>query len=379
MTEAVKKAAGGIRQQATDVITSQLRQLVVALGERAASNVADRIGGLTSKLSDIAEGKGAPGQVAALAGAKASAEGKSPTGSVLKAGLAGAKAKISNAIGLGGGGGGGGGGKKIKVINIIEHADVGLPLRVAYDQWTQFADFPSFMKKVESVDQESDEKTNWKAQVFWSHRTWEATIVEQIPDDHIVWKSKGAKGYVDGSISFHELAPSLTRIIMVLEYHPQGLFERTGNIWRAQGRRARLELKHFVRHAMTHTLIEQDDLEGWRGEIRDSQVVKSHEDAMREEQEQDQQRDEQEQDEQRDEQAQDEQRDEQEQDQDEQPQDQDEEAEDEPEAEADENDESDAEEDEEEETPRPARRPPARPRSERPRPARSSTPRRARQ
>jgi uncharacterized membrane protein len=367
MTETVKKATSGIRQQATDVITTELRHLVVAMGERAASNVVDRIGGLTNKLSDLAEGKGAPGQVAALAGAKASAEGKSPMGSALKAGLAGAKAKITNAIGLGGGGGGGGG-KKIKVINIVEHADVGVPVRVAYDQWTQFADFPSFMKKVESVDQESDEKANWKAQVFWSHRTWEATIVEQIPDEHIVWKSKGAKGYVDGSVSFHELAPSLTRILMVLEYHPQGLFERTGNIWRAQGRRARLELKHFVRHAMTHTLIEQDDLEGWRGEIRDSQVVKSHEDAMREEQEGQQD-------------------DEQRQDQDEQPQDQNDEAEDQAEDQAEDEAEDEAEEpeepeeeeeEEEEETRPPASRRPARPRSERPRPART-TPRRARQ
>ena len=65
---------------------------------------------------------------------------------------------------------------------ISENIDVGLPLRTTYNQWTQFGDFPGFMKKVESVDQESDEKMNWKAQVFWSHRTWEATIIEQVPD-----------------------------------------------------------------------------------------------------------------------------------------------------------------------------------------------------
>lgn len=290
MTDTVEKAAtSGIRKQATDVLTTELRSLVAAMGEHAANRVADRVGGLTNRLTDLAEGRGKPGEVAAMAGAKAMAAGKSPASSGLKAGLAGAKAKIKNVFGFGGGGGsgGGGGGKKIKVTNIVESADVGVPVRVAYDQWTQFSDFPNFMKKVESVEQEADEKTNWKAQVFWSHRTWEATIVEQVPDQHITWRSKGPKGSVDGTVSFHELAPDLTRIMLVLEYHPQGLFERTGNMWRAQGRRARLELKHFVRHVMTHTLIEQDELEGWRGEIRDSQVVRSHEDAIQAEQDED--------------------------------------------------------------------------------------------
>jgi len=69
----------------------------------------------------------------------------------------------------------------------------------------------------------------------------------------------------------------------VLEYYPQGLFERTGNIWRAQGRRARLEFQHFKRHAMTNVLIRQEEVEGWRGEIRDSEVVKTHEEALEEE------------------------------------------------------------------------------------------------
>jgi hypothetical protein len=112
---------------------------------------------------------------------------------------------------------------------------------------------------------------------------WEAKVVEQVPDDHIIWRSKGAKGHVDGAVSFSELAPNLTRICLVMEYHPQGLFERTGNLWRAQGRRARLELKHFRRHVMAHALLQPDEIEGWRGEIRDGEVVKSHEEALEEE------------------------------------------------------------------------------------------------
>ena len=183
-----------------------------------------------------------------------------------------------------GGGGGSGGAKKLKMTSIVEGLDVGLPLRTTYDTWTQFADFPSFMKKVETVEQESDEKTNWTAKVFWSRRTWEATIIEQVPDSHIVWRSTGAKGHVDGAVSFTALGPNLTRVLLVLEYWPKGLFERTGNLWRAQGRRARLEFKHFRRHAMTNVLLRQEEIEGWRGEIRDSEVVKTHEEALEEEQ-----------------------------------------------------------------------------------------------
>lgn len=71
---------------------------------------------------------------------------------------------------------------------------------------------------------------------------------------------------------------------MVLEYHPGGFFEKTANLWRAVGRRARLELKHFQRHVMTESLLHPDDIEGWHGEIRDKQVVKDDETARREEQ-----------------------------------------------------------------------------------------------
>lgn len=304
MTDQVKApAGGGLGKQAADMLAAELRNLLAALGERAVRGAAGRIQGLTGRLTKVAtpgsgpaselasalggdtrgdteeEAEG-PGEAAAVSAVRSLAQGKSPMRAAWGAGVAGVKAKFKQMFGKGGKGGKK---KKLKVTNILETADVGVPLRVAYDQWTQFADFPSFMKKVENVEQQSAEKVNWKAHIFWSHRTWESTIVEQVPDQHIVWRSKGAKGSVDGTVSFHELAPELTRILLVLEYHPQGLFERTGNIWRAQGRRARLEFKHFVRHVMTTTILEQDQLEGWRGEIRDSQVVRSHEEAMEQE------------------------------------------------------------------------------------------------
>jgi uncharacterized membrane protein len=264
-----------------DQLRDAVTDLMAAVAERGVTMVSEKVEDLTARLTDYAE-HGGPSLRAALTGGKALAEGKSPVKAALEAGLAGAKEKVKQALGAGAGGGGG---MKVKVTNIVEQLDVGVPVRVAYDQWTQFQDFPSFTKKVNSVEQVSEEKVTWKAQVFLSHRSWEATIIEQIPDTRIVWRSQGAKGHVDGTVTFHELTPDLTRILLVLEYHPQGLFERTGNLWRAQGRRARLELKHFARHVMTRTILEQDDLEGWRGEIRDSEVVRSHEDALAEEEE----------------------------------------------------------------------------------------------
>jgi uncharacterized membrane protein len=279
---------GNLADKARDQLGAELRNLASAIGERATHLVTERITGATGRLSEYAKQGGGPGRVAAATGVQKLAEGTSPVKAMFHAGLAGGKEKVMSAFGgggKGGKGGKGGGGKKLKVTNIVEQIEVGVPVRVAYNQWTTFGDFPSFMKKVEQADCESDEKMTWKAQVFWSHRSWESTIIRQIPDRLIHWRSKGEKGSVDGTVSFHEVGPELTKILVVLEYHPQGFFEHTGNLWRAQGRRVRLELKHFVRHVMTQTVLDPDSVEGWRGEIEDSQVVKDHETAQREEQE----------------------------------------------------------------------------------------------
>src|SRR5690606_5772380 len=110
---------------------------------------------------------------------------------------------------------------------------------------------------------------------------WKATTDEQVPDDRISWSSEGAKGTMKGVVSFHRLAENLTRVLLVIEYYPSGFFEKTGNIWRAQGRRARLDLKNFARFIT----LKGEAEDSWRGEIRDGEVVRSHEDAVAEEEE----------------------------------------------------------------------------------------------
>ncbi|WP_036226752.1 SRPBCC family protein [Marmoricola sp. URHB0036] len=260
-------------------------ELLRNLGDKAMDTVNDKLSGLTDKLTDIGDG-GPIGKATAKAG-EAAAQGDNPVLGGLKGAASGIKDKIT-----GGGGGKSGGGKATKSTNIVETIDVGVPVRVAYNQWTEFGAFPSFMKKVENAEATDDNKINFKAQIFLSHRSWEATILQQIPDECIVWRSKGQKGHVDGAVTFHEIGPNLTRILVVLEYYPQGLFEKTGNIWEAQGRRARAEVRHFRRHVMTRTILDPDGVEGWRGRIEDGEVVESHEEALEREEQEEQEADE---------------------------------------------------------------------------------------
>src|SRR6188768_2064694 len=263
--------------QGMDKLKDVGQQVLKSAGDKAMSTVTDKLGGFTDKLEGIADG--GPIGKAVEKGGKAAAQGDSP----LLGGLKGAASGIKDKITGGGGGKGSGGGKATKSTNIIETIDVGVPVKVAYNQWTEFGAFPSFMKKVKSVEAPDENKITFKAQIFLSHRTWEATILEQVPDERIVWRSKGQKGHVDGAVTFHEIGPSLTRILVVLEYYPQGLFEKTGNIWEAQGRRARAEIRHFRRHVMTRSILKEDELEGWRGEIRDGEIVRSHDEVVEEE------------------------------------------------------------------------------------------------
>lgn len=265
-TGAARQAGGRAQKTAESVSPSgklqdSLQTLAGTFTDRAVASMSGRLTGATERLTDYAQNGGGSGLLSAVTGVD---DLTSPVKSAVKSGAGKAGNKVKNTVkgvtgSLLGKKGKGGGGNKSKITNIIEHIDVGAPVDLVYKQWTQFADFPKYMKKVESVEQVADEKLRWKAQVFLSHRSWESTITEQVPNERIVWRSKGDKGYVDGAITFHELAPNLTRVIVVLEYHPQGLLERTGNIWRAQGRRVRLELKHFQRQVMTQTVLHPDD------------------------------------------------------------------------------------------------------------------------
>ncbi|MFJ6690386.1 SRPBCC family protein [Streptomyces sp. NPDC091294] len=268
--------------EAADRLKAEVQDYLAAQATRLLTGVGTKLGETTGKLNDIAEGNSPGFAKLALDGGRKLAEGKGPMRAAFEVGAGKVKDSVVGAFkNLAGGKGRkkGGGGQKPTVI--IEYVDVGVPLRTAYDQWTQYQDFSTFAKGVKSANRADDTTSDWQLKVFWSNRSWKATTTEQVPDDRISWTSEGAKGSTKGVVSFHRLADSLTRVVLVIEYYPKGLFEKTGNIWRAQGRRARLDLKNYVRHITFKG--EADD--GWRGEIRDGEVVRSHEDAVAEEEE----------------------------------------------------------------------------------------------
>ncbi|MFD4258594.1 SRPBCC family protein [Streptomyces sp. NPDC058534] len=268
------------QSEAADRLKAEVQDYLAAQVTRLLTGVGSKLGETTGKLNDIADGNSPGFAKLALDGGRKLAEGKSPVRAALEVGAGKVKDNVVGAVkGLFGGKGRkkGGGGQKPTVI--IEYVDVGVPVRTAYDQWTQYQDFSTFAKGVKSANRADDTTSDWQLKVFWSNRSWKAKTTEQVADDRISWTSEGAKGTTKGVVSFHELADNMTRVILVIEYYPKGLFEKTGNIWRAQGRRARLDLKNYVRHITFKG--EADD--GWRGEIRDGEVVRSHEDAVAEE------------------------------------------------------------------------------------------------
>ena len=291
-TSAAGKAAGSATKEnpltdlahseAADRLKAEVQEYLTAQGQRLLTGVGRKLGETTVKLNDIAEGNSPGFAKLALEGGRKLAEGKGPLRTALELGTSRAKDSVTDALkNLGGGKGKGKrkgrGGNKPTVI--IEYVDVGVPLRTAYDQWTQYQDFSVFAKGVKSASRADDTTSDWQLKVFWSNRSWKAKTTEQIPDYRIQWTSEGAKGTTKGVVSFHRLEDNLTRVLLVMEYYPSGFFEKTGNIWRAQGRRARLDLKNFVRFVT----LKGEAEDSWRGEIRDGEVVRSHEDALAEE------------------------------------------------------------------------------------------------
>ncbi|MFC9342541.1 SRPBCC family protein [Streptomyces sp. NPDC057020] len=262
-----------------DRLFAELGEFLTAQTGQLADKATDKLEDVTDQLYDVAENGGT---IADIGGRLL--KGDSPVKAVVGQSLGGLKDKVTDAASnLFGSGKGKRKSGTQKITSIIETIDVGAPLRRVYNHWTQYEDFSGFTKGVRNVSQGDETTSDWKVKVGPSTRSWKATVQEQVPDDCIIWTSEGAKGSTRGCVSFHELGPSLTRILLTVEYYPSGLFEKTGNLWRAQGRRLRLDLKHFRRHVT----LTDDEPEGWRGEIRDGEVVRSHEEALEEESESD--------------------------------------------------------------------------------------------
>jgi len=130
------------------------------------------------------------------------------------------------------------------MATIERSIDVAVPARTAYDQWTQFEEFPRFMEGVERVTQLGDTRLHWVARVGGQRREWDARITEQIPDKRIAWTSEAGAGNA-GVVTFHRLSDDEARIMLQLEYEPEGPVEKAGDALGVVSRRVEGDLRRF--------------------------------------------------------------------------------------------------------------------------------------
>jgi len=146
---------------------------------------------------------------------------------------------------------------------IEESIEVRVPLQTAYNQWTQFEQFPLFMEGVEEVRQIDDTRLHWVAE-FGGHRhEWDAEVTEQKPDERVAWRNTRGR-YNGGVVTFHRIDPQTTRIMVQMDYVPAGVVERIGSALGADNRRVQGDLERFKE------MIEARGSEtgGWRGEVK---------------------------------------------------------------------------------------------------------------
>jgi uncharacterized membrane protein len=151
--------------------------------------------------------------------------------------------------------------KKQRLI-ISEQVDVAVPRPVAYNQWTQFEDFPSIFQGVQRVQQQDDDRTQWTGKILFASREWEAEILEQAPDERIVWETSGDVEH-RGVVTFHRLDDNLTRVQIEMEYIPSGVLEKVGNLFLTARHRVRKDLRLF-KHYLE---LRGEETGAWRGEI----------------------------------------------------------------------------------------------------------------
>jgi uncharacterized membrane protein len=145
---------------------------------------------------------------------------------------------------------------------IEESIDIDVPIRTAYDQWTQFEEFPSFMEGVESVTQLDDTHLHWVAEFGGARREWDAVVTEQHPDERVAWTSTTGTSNA-GVVTFHKLDDTKTRVMLQLDVDPEGFVEHAGDTLGFIRRRASGDLGRFK------NLIESRGAAsgGWRGEV----------------------------------------------------------------------------------------------------------------
>ena len=146
--------------------------------------------------------------------------------------------------------------------------EVEVPVRTAYDQWSRFEEFPRFMSGVEEVRRVGDRMTHWVARIAGVRREWDAAIVEQVPDAKVAWAATtGATNA--GAVFFDSVAADCTRVRLTLDFEPEGVVERIGDVLDVVQRQAVADLDRFKE------FIEGQGSAagGWRGTSEDGGVM----------------------------------------------------------------------------------------------------------
>ncbi|SKC35532.1 SRPBCC family protein [Okibacterium fritillariae] len=145
----------------------------------------------------------------------------------------------------------------------IETVDVNVPVSVAYNQWTQFEEFPHFLDEVESITQVTDTLTVWKVKVGTVEREFEANITEQHPDERVAWNSTGGEVDHAGVVTFHKLSDTETRVTVQIDWEPKGLLEKLGSTLGVDNHAIKKDLKNFKEYIESKGTPDG----AWRGDV----------------------------------------------------------------------------------------------------------------
>ena len=149
--------------------------------------------------------------------------------------------------------------------SIEKSVEVDVPVSTAYNQWTQFEEFPSFMNGVEVVKQLDETHLHWVASIGGHREEWDAEITEQLPDERVAWKATSGKGNA-GVVTFHKLDENRTKVMLQLDWESEGMVEALGALLGRDDRAVKGDLERFKE------LVEKQGSESgaWRGEVKQS-------------------------------------------------------------------------------------------------------------
>ncbi len=147
---------------------------------------------------------------------------------------------------------------------IEESIEVEVPVTTAYNQWTQFESFPAFMDGIERVEQKDDTHLRWVAEIGGDKREWDAEITEQHPDHRVAWRALDQEG-PNGVVTFHKLDDARTKVMVQMDYDPEGMKEMLGSALGFDSHRVKGDLESFK------SFIESRAHEtgAWRGEVNE--------------------------------------------------------------------------------------------------------------